>query len=580
MCGIVAYTGAKAAAPILFDGLKKLEYRGYDSAGIAVLNGQYLSCIKRAGRVDGISDARALTGSCGVGHTRWATHGGAKDKNAHPHTCGKFTVVHNGIIENYAPLKGLLSGMGHVFSSETDSEAAAHLLSEYYEGDLFEAVKRTVNCLRGSFALCILCSDYPDTVVCARKKSPLIVGRDESGTYAASDLPALGGCQKIRVLSDGEIAFLRADGIRFFNFDMRPLKAQLADNTLSYAEQTEKGGYPHFMLKEIFEVPSAIRNTFHGFALREAARLKERVSDFSLVYLVACGTAYHSALTGAALLEKALRVPVLTEFAGEFCYRRPLLNKNCLVIAVSQSGETADTLAAGRLAKKKGATLAVITNVGYSSLCRLADYKFVTCAGTEVGVAATKTYAAQLTVFYILSAFLSGKTAAGLKRIPKLCNELLTDTMPEIIARKAKDKNSVFFLGRGADYPSATEGSLKLREVAYVAGAGYAAGELKHGSIALIDENSLVVAVITRKDLKEKSKNAVSEVRSRGATVVAVTPFSDVEADEIIALPPCPQKYYPLLSEIPLQLLAYHSAILRGHDPDRPRNLAKSVTVE
>lgn len=580
MCGIIAYTGANQAAPILFNGLKKLEYRGYDSAGIAVLNGQYLFCIKRAGNVNAISDAQILAGTCGVGHTRWATHGGAKDKNAHPHCCGKFAVVHNGIIENYAGIKALLLGMGHSFCSETDSETVAHLLAECYDGNLMEAVKKTVSVLRGSFALCILCEDYPDAVVCVRKRSPLIVGQDERGSYAASDLPALGACKKIRVLSDGEIALLQADRIRFFNFELEPLNVHTSENRVSYAAQTEKGEYPHFMLKEIFEVPSAIRNTVNSFAVGEAARLKARIKDFTLVYLIGCGTAYHSAVTGAALLEKVLRVPVLAELAGEFCYRRPLLHKKCLVIAVSQSGETADTLAAGRLAKRKGAALAVVTNVGYSSLCRLADYRFVTHAGVEVGVAATKTYAAQLTAFYLLSAYLSGHSAAAIKRIPKLCNALLRDPMPEMIAQKIKTVNNVFFLGRGLDYASAIEGSLKLREVAYIAGAGYAAGELKHGSIALIDENSLVIAVITQKALKEKSQNAVSEVRSRGATVVAVTPFADVEVDEKIILPSCPQRYYPLLSEIPLQLIAYHSAVLRGYNPDRPRNLAKSVTVE
>lgn len=580
MCGIIAYTGAKQAAPILFNGLKKLEYRGYDSAGIAVLNGEYLSCIKRAGSVNAISDAQGLTGSCGVGHTRWATHGGAKDRNAHPHTCGKFTVVHNGIIENYAQLRELLSGMGHVFSSETDSETAAHLLSEHYDGDLLKAVRRTIGYLRGSFALCILCADYPGAVVCVRKQSPLIVGTDGSGTYAASDLPALSQCKKIRVLKDGEIAFLQADCIRFFNFELEPLNGAMSENTAIDGAQAEKGDYPHFMLKEIHEIPLAVRNTVNSFPVEEAGKLRGKIGEFTLIYLIGCGTAYHSAVTGASLLERALGIPVLAELAGEFCYRRPLLHKKCLVIAVSQSGETADTLAASRLAKRRGAALAVITNAGYSSLCRLADYRFVTHAGVEIGVAATKTYAAQLTEFYLLSAFFSGRAASLPRGILKRCNMLLKDTMPAVIAQRTKEVNSVFFLGRGLDYASAIEGSLKLREIAYIAGAGYAAGELKHGSIALIDKSSLVIAVVTQRTLKEKSKNAISEVRSRGATVVAVTPFDDVEADEKISLPHCPGRYYPLLSEIPLQLIAYHSAVQRGYDPDRPRNLAKSVTVE
>lgn len=580
MCGIIAYTGKKQAAPVLFDGLKKLEYRGYDSAGIAVLNGGYLSCVKRAGNVDSIADARKLVGNCGVGHTRWATHGGAKDKNAHPHTCGKFTIVHNGIIENYAVIKSFLTGMGHVFCSDTDSETIAHLLSEYYAGDLSDAVRKTLAAIEGAFSLCILCSDFPDEIVCAKKRSPLIAGIGADGAYAASDLPALRACKKIRVLRDGEVAVLHADGIEFYDFEMHSLPLSMTENECLWDFISEKGGYPHYMLKEIEEVPTAIGNTEKNFSFAEAKRLKERVSDFSFVYLVGCGTAYHSAMTGALLLERALRVPVIAESAGEFCYRRPLLNKKCLVIAVSQSGETADTLAAGRLAAEKGAALAVITNVCYSSLARMADYRFLTSAGPEIGVAATKTYAAQLVAFYLLSDFLSRGKAALPRGIKNACKALLQDGMSEKIAGMAKEAKNVFFIGRGLDYAVALEGSLKLREVAYVAGAGYAAGELKHGSIALIDENSLVVALITQKNLKDKSANAVSEVRSRGAFVAVVTPFTDVEGDEKIPLPPCPQKYYPLLSEIPLQKIAYSCAVLKGYDPDKPRNLAKSVTVE
>ncbi len=580
MCGIIAYTGKRQAAKILFDGLKQLEYRGYDSAGIAVQNGQYLSFIKRAGRVDNIADALALQGTCGVGHTRWATHGGAEDKNAHPHTCGKFTVVHNGIIENYAQIKENLSELGHTFCSDTDSETAAHLLSAYYEGDFLQAVKKAVARLKGSFALCITCTDFPNKVVCVRQNSPLIIGRDESGSYAASDIPALGKCKKICVLSDGEIALLTKDNVALFDFSLHPIVVKMTENAVR-AVATDKGEFAHYMLKEIYEAPFAVQKTAELFDIESAEKLKGKIKRFSRVYIVGCGTAYHSGVTGALLLEKALKIPVSAELASEFCYRKPLLSKDCLVLAVSQSGETADTLSAGRLAKKKGACLCVITNVSHSTLARLADYCFLTQAGVEVGVAATKTYCAQLSLFYALSAFFSGKSYNFLKKFPAACKKI-QDKNSQIQAlseRLAKSK-TVYFLGRGADYASAVEGSLKLREVSYIAGAGYAAGELKHGSIALMDENAVVVAIITQNALKEKSKNAVNEVRSRGAKVIAVTPFDDIPAEEKILLPALPQKYYPLISQIPLQLLAYYTAVRLGLDPDKPRNLAKSVTVE
>lgn len=583
MCGIVAYTGKRRAAPVLYEGLCNLEYRGYDSAGIAVLNGQYLSCIRREGKIAGIADAKNLPGNCGIGHTRWATHGGAEKKNAHPHVCGKFAIVHNGIIENYAAIKSNLSDMGHIFSSDTDSEVVAHLLSERYKenGDFLQAVKETVGKLKGSFALAVLCTDFPETVVCVKQKSPLIVGMDDTGAYAASDITALGDCKKIRVLSDGEIAVLKGAAVRFFSFSLRPFSTKFLQNTLLKTEKVDKNGYAHFMLKEIHQGPESIARTVRHFNRAAATALKDKMPKFSHIYIIACGTAYHSALTGAAVLEQSLKIPVSAELAGEFCYRRPLLGKDSLVIAVSQSGETADTLAAVKLVRKKGAALAVITNVGYSSLAGLGDYLFLTQAGVEIGVAATKTYAAQLTEFYLLSAFLAGKSYASLSRIPAVCNRMLREEERlKTVAEKLADSKAVYFLGRGLDYPSALEGSLKLREVSYIAGAGYAAGELKHGSIALMDQNAVVIAVSTQRALKEKTGNAVNEVSSRGATVYTITPFSDMGGGNQILLPPCPQKYYPLVTEIPLQLLAYYTAVHRGLNPDQPRNLAKSVTVE
>ncbi len=578
MCGIIAYTGRRQAAKVLYDGLTRLEYRGYDSAGIAVLNGWRLDCIKRAGRVCAIADARALAGTCGIGHTRWATHGGAEDKNAHPHVCGKFAVAHNGIIENYAALKAELSDMGHSFSSDTDSETVAHLLAASYRGDLLDAVGRTVGKLRGSFALCILCTDFPDAVVCVRQKSPLILGRAADGVLAASDVPALGGCGEICVLADSRIALLTPAGAELYSFSLARLPCVFAPNTLR-ASVCDKGGYAHFMRKEIEEEGAAVVRTAASFDEGAARRLC--ADGFSRVFLVGCGTAYHSALTGARLLEEGLRVPVRAELASEFCCRRPLLDRCSLVLAVSQSGETADTLAAGRLAKKYGARLAALTNAGHSSLSRLADHCFLTGAGVEVGVAATKTYAAQLAFFYAFYAFLRGQKAAYLQKFAAAHRKLLSregEIRP--LAAKLTGAQGVYFIGRGADHPSALEGSLKLREVSYLPGAGYAAGELKHGSIALMDGNTAVVAVATQKELKEKMKTSISEVRARGAFVVAVTPFDDIPADQVLSLPACPQRYYPLLTQVPLQLLAYHAAVCRGLDPDRPRHLAKSVTVE
>jgi glucosamine--fructose-6-phosphate aminotransferase (isomerizing) len=549
--------------------------------------------------VESIADAKALIGSCGIGHTRWATHGGAQTKNAHPHICGKFAVVHNGIIENYMVLKALLSGMGHTFSSETDSEVVAHLLSYYYseKGNFLQAVGETVKKLKGSFALAILCSDYPDAVVCVREKSPLIVGTDGTGAYAASDVPALCGCEKICPLADGQIALLRAEGVQFFTFELQPLVSRggkfgrcgrggrcggggrfTPNRTVK--ERADKGGFAHYMLKEIHEAPAAIEATIEAFNLSAARALGAKMHNFTRVYIVACGTAYHSGLTGAVLLERALKIPVTACLASEFCLNRPMAGRGCLVLAVSQSGETADTLSAVRSAKKRGATVAVITNSPLSSLAREGQFLFVTEAGVEVGVAATKTYAAQLTEFYLLSDFLSGKRSS-LVRMPAVCRRALQSEgrVKEIACRIAKAQN-VYFLGRGQDLPSALEGSLKLREVSYIAGAGYAAGELKHGSIALMDENAVVIVIDTCKGLYAKTENTVSEVLSRGATVYRIGSNSGMGGGNALLLPSCPQKYYPLVSEIPLQLLAYYTAVYKGLDPDKPRHLAKSVTVE
>ena len=580
MCGIIAYTGKREAAPVLFEGLKKLEYRGYDSAGICTLREGQFSLVKRAGRVENIAYAASLAGRCGIGHTRWATHGEASDRNAHPHLYRRFAIVHNGVIENYAALKAELVRKGHVFASDTDSETIAHLLEEYYRGDFLAAVQKTAARLSGSFALCILCRDCEDTVVCVRKKSPLLVGTDGGGFYAASDLPALGDCRKVFSLSDGEIALLTGERAQLYDFSLSP-RPLVFEKNASCAADTGKGAFGHYMLKEIYEIPQAVKDTAESFDYRMAESLARRAGRFSHVDIIGCGTAYHSALTGALLLEKELRLPVFALLAGEFTIRPLPPDKNTLVIAVSQSGETADTLLAARYALERGATLAVVTNVAHSSLAALADWLFLTQAGTEVAVAATKTYEAQLTEFYLLSDFFAGRKTSFLSRFARTFGETLT-LLPAIkrTAQRLSSAQNVWFIGRGADYPSAVEGSLKLREVSYLSGAGYESGELKHGSLALIDERASVVAIVTQKALRQKSETAIREVRSRGARVFCVTPFADCPAQESFLLPRCPQKYYPLVAQIPLQLLAYHTALARGIDPDRPRNLAKSVTVE
>lgn len=582
MCGIIGYAGVHAAAPILYRGLLTLEYRGYDSAGIAVLNGHVFDRLRRKGRVRNIASAEQMCGNCGIGHTRWATHGGVTEENAHPHICGKFAVVHNGIIENFLSLKAELTDMGHTFSSETDSEVIAHLLSEYYrDGDLKETLRQTVGRLKGAFALAILCSDYPDRVVCVRQKSPLVIGTDGTGFFVSSDRSGLDGCDRIRYLADGEIAFLRSDRVEMYSFSMKERPLQWIKEEISAIRAAEKEGYAHFMLKEIFETPAAIERTAHGFDYGAAQGLKSALVGAERVWLLGCGTAYHSCMTGVACLERKLKIPCQAEFSGEFLSRRPPIGRESLVIAVSQSGETADTIAAAERAKQKGAPLAVVTNVAHSTLAKMSDYLFLTQAGTEVGVAATKTYAAQLTTFFLLSAFLFDRSARGVFRLPALCRRILQDAdSVRVLAKKIASSQNVFFIGRGADYPTALEGSLKLREVSYINGAGYAAGELKHGSIALIDERSTVIALATQPRLTEKMGNAISEVCSRGATVYTLSQNSGMGGSDFKTLPPCPGEYMPVAAAIPLQLLAYYTAVERGLDPDRPRNLAKSVTVQ
>lgn len=591
MCGIVGYLGERSAAPVLIEGLKRLEYRGYDSAGIAVLDGGVFRLEKRQGKVSGLEGASGLSGNIGIGHTRWATHGAPSQKNAHPHVCGKFAVVHNGIIENYGELREELEEKGAVFLSETDSEVAAHLIDACYEGDFLRAVKRAAERLTGSYALAVLCSDFPEEIVCVRKKSPLVVGKGKDGVYIASDVPAIAeNAEDIYVLSDGEFAAVKGDGIAFYDGELRRKNKKKAEYDIK-KDVVALSGFEHFMRKEISEIPCAMRNSLLKIDNNGMYRnIYEVLCLTEYIQIVACGTAYHSGIAAKYAIEALARIPVEVCVASEYRYRNPIVKKNTLVIAVSQSGETADTIAAAELAKKSGAVLLAVTNVPYSTLTAIADYTLFTNAGREIAVAATKSYNAQLTVLYSLAIALAGigGRRAGdrsLRRLPALaeralsCAEEVRSWTPHFVGAE-----SVYFIGRSVDYCTALEGSLKLKEISYIPSEGYPAGELKHGTLALVEKNTPVIAVVTRRRLAEKTMNAVSEVYSRGAKVFLVTTFPELCArKEVLAsvvIPKGRELFSPALSVIPLQALAYYTALARGNDPDKPRNLAKSVTVE
>ncbi len=590
MCGIVGYIGKAPAAPILLDGLKKLEYRGYDSAGVAVLHEGKLSVVRKKGRVKELEGCLEPTGSVGIGHTRWATHGEPSERNAHPHVYGKFAVVHNGILENYHALKRECEERGEEFLSETDSETVAHLLSFYYEGDALSALQKTTARLKGSYALAVLCTDHPDSLFLAREKSPLIAGVGEEGLYAASDVPALAGkCHLLYSLSDGELAELTRKSLRFFRGGEEIEKLPLCVETMG--DIPEKGGYAHYMRKEMGEIGSAIANSLVDFAS------EERFFDFNRVLcqteyiqIVACGTAYHSGIAAKYAIESLARIPVDVTVASEYRYCDPIIRAGTLVIAVSQSGETADTIAAARLAKERGATVAAVTNVPYSSLTEISDFVLETRAGREIGVAATKSFNAQLALLYSLAAELARTRGRGgnfqaLRLIPALSERVLSEAEGiKNFALGIAGAKSAYFIGRGADYCAALEGSLKLKEISYLPSEGYPAGELKHGTLALIEKGTPVVAILTQSALAEKTMNSVSEVYARGGKVLLVTSLPEYtdrkEVEESILLPRCEEVFSPILSVIPLQMLAYYTALARGNDPDKPRNLAKSVTVE
>ena len=588
MCGIVGYAGKGRAAPILMEGLKRLEYRGYDSAGIAVL-GETLAVVKRKGRVEALAaEVGKLSGCLGIAHTRWATHGEPSERNAHPHCYGGVAVVHNGIIENAALLRAECEARGEVFSSETDSEVVAHLIAAAYRGDLLQAVREAVLRLKGSYAIAVL-AEGERAIVAARRGSPLLVGRGE-GSVLASDLPAIAPlANEVYSLKEGGFALLTEDNVRLFDEELREWKEEPIGFDKVEGDGG-KGGYPHYMRKEIAEDPAAIANSIADLTA------DSRFSDISIVLcqtyyiqIVACGTAYHSGVAAKYAIEALSRVPVEVDIASEYRYRDPIVPKGTLVIAVSQSGETADTLAAAALAKEQGAKVLALTNVPYSSLTALADLVLLTHAGRETAVAATKSFCAQLASLYSLAAALAalkGRSAPSLAPFPALCEEALSRSEKvKEWARALCQKKSVYFIGRGADYAAAIEGSLKLKEVSYLASEGYPAGELKHGTLALVGEDAPVVALLSDARLAEKTMNAVYEVRSRGARVFLITTLPScaegvLPEEDVLLLPACEAVFSPLCTVVPLQLLAYETAVLLGHDPDKPRNLAKSVTVE
>ena len=589
MCGIVAFIGKRRAAPVLLDGLKKLEYRGYDSAGIALSEGALVTLVRREGAVSRLEPARMLPGTMGIGHTRWATHGAPCERNAHPQMYGKIFLVHNGILENADALKEVCHRQGEVFVSDTDTEVAAHLIDRYFreEGDLLRSVYLACGQFVGSYALAVMAEGGRE-IVCTRRCSPLIVARGEKEAFAASDLGAVAGAgREAYVLKDGEFARLTQEGIALFDADLVPVVREFFPAG-EEAAVPEKGAFRHFMRKEIAQVPLAVENTLSGLENLNFSRLYDVLCQTKYLHIVACGTAYHSGLCFKCAAEKLSRVPAEAFFASEYRYADPVLPDHTLTIAVSQSGETADTLAAAQLAAERGSFVIAVTNVPYSSLNRVADFVLPTYAGQEIAVAATKSFNAQLATLYFLAAALAhgkGKHAPSPAGLPVLAQEaLLAGEGVAAWTPWFTGARSVFFLGRGADRCAALEGSLKLKEISYLPSEGYAAGELKHGTLALVDARTPVVAVVCDGAIADKTMNAVHEVYARGAPVFLVTPFEELARSEQVTasvlIPRCEPVFSPMLSVIPLQLLAYHVALALGRDPDKPRNLAKSVTVE
>jgi glucosamine--fructose-6-phosphate aminotransferase (isomerizing) len=609
MCGIVGYTGYQEAVSVLIDGMRRLEYRGYDSAGIVVAENGGLTIEKRAGTLDVLVQAvnnSRFSATSGIGHTRWATHGPPTDLNAHPHSdcTGRLAVVHNGIIENYRRLRSWLQAEGHVFKSDTDTEVLPHLIEQYYRGDLYQAVLQALEHLEGSFAVLVLVTDEPGRLIVARQDSPLVVGLGERENFIASDIPALlSHTRNTYLLNDGEVAEVTPDGVEVTGFNGVPVSKEIF-RVHWEVEQAEKDGFEHFMLKEIHEQPRALRETLRGridadgrrVVLKELNLAPDAVRKLKKVFITACGTAFHAGLVGKYIIEKLARIPVEVDIASEFRYRNPLIAPGDLVVVVSQSGETADTRAALREAGRRGAHILAITNVVGSSVAREADSVLYTWAGPEIAVASTKAYITQLSAFYLLAVRLAEERGTlpaeereailrALREIDADVEALLNDAdQVAALARRYQDRGCLFFIGRGLDYAVAMEGSLKLKEISYVHAEAYAAGELKHGTLALVTEGVPVIALATQPELFEKTLSNIKEVKARGAEVVALTfaEHHDTEdlGDHLIYLPPTHPVLAPILAVVPLQLFAYYAALFRGCSIDKPRNLAKSVTVE
>jgi len=607
MCGIMGYVGPQEAGPILVDGLRRLEYRGYDSAGVAVA-GDSIDVRKAQGKIANLEellDAEPLTGSIGIGHTRWATHGAPTDANAHPHTdpSGDFVVVHNGIIENFQSLKDELVAEGAEFSSDTDSEILAHLLAREFDGDLVDAVRKTVALSAGAYAMVVMSRREPRKIVAVRKISPLVVGLGDSETFLASDIPAvLHHTRDFLIIEDDELVVVTEDGAV-----VETISGESVDRPITHitwdAEQAEKGGYDHFMLKEIHEQPTVVTETLASRLDEDGTVWLEDVgfddayaAAIDRVWITACGTAFHAGLIGQEIFRRILRLPTNVEYAHELRYADPIIGPNELTIAISQSGETADTLAAARLASDNGSRMLAITNVVGSTLSRYADDILYTRAGPEISVASTKAYMAMLIAQYLLALRigsargtvnkeLAAKVSHGLHQMPAALEEVL-QREPEAVkaAELVQDAEDMYFIGRGLDYAVAMEGSLKLKEISYLHSEAMPAGELKHGTLALITDNVPVVVLLTQRDVYDKTISAVQEVKARGGTIIAIAYDSDTEidtyADLVMRIPDMEDLMAPVAAVVPLQLMAYHVARLRGHDIDQPRNLAKSVTVE
>ncbi len=609
MCGIVGYIGRRHALPIILDGLKRLEYRGYDSSGVAIITDKGLSIKRKKGKIKDLVqliEHESIDGTTGLGHTRWATHGKPSDENAHPHRAGDVVVVHNGIIENYTELRALLQGRGHHFKSETDTEIIAHLIEDHLKsGASFEdAVFTSVKQLRGSFALGVLSAKNPDRLIAVREASPLVIGFGNSENIFASDMPAiLPYTNKMLFMLDGTIAVITAEEVRLFDFNGNALPVHPKQFDISPA-MAEKGGYKHFMQKEIFEQPQAITDTVRDRLLFDTREidLKEAGIDNRLLHalkrinFVACGTSYHAGLTGKYIIEEMTGIPVDVEVASEFRYKTPLLGSDTLTVAISQSGETADTLAAIRLAKKHGSQVLSICNVIDSTIARESDHVLYTHAGPEISVASTKAFTSQLVSIYLLAIHI-GRTLGRLSRqqtasyldalvsIPVLLDTMLKQEDRIVTIAKQYAKHSDFlYLGRGISYPVALEGALKLKEISYIHAEGYPAGEIKHGPIALVNRDMPVVFVAVKGKVYEKIKNNIEEVKARDGRIVSFTNADDAGirelSDELFVLPAIDELFTPILSIVPLQLLAYHIAVMNGTDVDQPKNLAKSVTVE